>query len=878
LPSAYDLVVNLITETLPEAERRRLLRDFAYASGWRPSYELSEGPLGEGIAKTHLVVEHGLEPSAVITFLEKSHRASELSTSDQDRLLAVSYNNLVDWHLYIDPERVTFCFNRVKPLFQESRRISRSDFDGLKNEAFEEIVGRRPNPNVQSLDQALINTIALWKRTLAAEMNYKVSNTSLSALFNSILFVRAIEDHYRRNRGIDSTEVLLKEWNKIKGKRGTIAEALQNSVRRLTGADLPQDLVNQRDLDVFASLNETIIQNLLLDFYRNKFAPYAYDFSVMSKHALSRIYERYTALLRLEESPQTTFFPRLPTEELNRKTGIIYTPQFIARFFARSIREQMPPKLFRQIRTVDPACGSGIFLRTLLELQCDPLQDGMGSEAISQAFLNTEGWDSDENATHATRLSLALLHLVLAGKLPNHINVRNVDSFRHYNQSSKLKGAFDAVITNPPFIPIQTQSEGLRDSVLSLIGQHAKGRLDSYLAFLWLGIDLLKPGGYGLFVLPHSFLLARSAREIRKKLTDECWIHCFADLSSIQVFEDVGTYVVLLVFQKKAPGLLAPNATIIRCQDFAGRALEDYLNNVRVETPFYSIYDVNQDVFAGDEWVILPKAESAIRSKLIEKSSLGDLAVIKEGLITGADEVFVIDSRLVPDGEEEIFKPFLPDRLMERYRTPQRTGKCVFYPFLQGRKLTEAELSDRFPKTMKYLLSRRAMLEQRKPVMKSQLEWWSPVRPRSPEVLFRPKIVTPHLVLSPRFSLDSSGRYAVSRTPYLYPKVTNAEPEILRFLVAILNSSICYWYISTHSHKVSRGYTMLEPDTLNRVPIPDPARTSSTVMQKLLSLVDNRINERPSTKDATDLEREIDDLVADIYGLTPSEKRSIIAG
>ena len=71
---------------------------------------------------------------------------------------------------------------------------------------------------------------------------------------------------------------------------------------------------------------------LLMDFYNNRFAPYSYDFSIMSKHALSRIYEHYTALLHVAESAQMTFFARLPEEEWNKRHGSIYTPQFIARY------------------------------------------------------------------------------------------------------------------------------------------------------------------------------------------------------------------------------------------------------------------------------------------------------------------------------------------------------------------------------------------------------------------------------------------------------------------------------------------------------------------------------------------------------------------
>jgi type I restriction-modification system DNA methylase subunit len=163
---------------------------------------------------------------------------------------------------------------------------------------------------------------------------------------------------------------------------------------------------------------------LLGDFYRPSFSAYDFNFALMSKHALSRIYERYVTLLEFDEDDrQLSFIPQFPTERFSSRSGAIYTPLFVASFFARFLRDNVTPKTFRQMKTIDPACGSGIFLRTLLELQCNPLIPGTTPQTIHAAFQNTYGIDRDANACQATRLSLALLHLVATGTLPQTINV-----------------------------------------------------------------------------------------------------------------------------------------------------------------------------------------------------------------------------------------------------------------------------------------------------------------------------------------------------------------------------------------------------------------------------------------------------------------------
>jgi methylase of polypeptide subunit release factors len=848
-----------------------MLRDFANDMGWRPSYYLIEPPLTSQYANAHLVVEHGLQPSAVITFLDKSHRLADIRLPDLHQLLSISYNNLVDWHLYVEPDEITFCFNRKKPLYTESRRISRSDYDSLRNEAFDQIVGRKPTPNLPSLDQALIETISSWRRVLSAELRYAVPTVNLSALFNAILFARTIEDQNRRIEP-SSRQLLLEEWGTAEKPESTLRAVILSAMRKIIGTTIPKFLIDEDKLAVFDSLDSSTIHALLADFYLNRFAPYSYDFSVMSKHALSRIYEHYTALLHVEESAQMAFIPRLPEEEWNKRHGSIYTPQFIARYFARFLRNQLPPKLFRQTKTIDPACGSGIFLRTLLELQCDPLQDSVTSDSIRQAFSNAHGWDIDENATNATIYSLASLYLVLTNSLPTQLNVQTVESIAYYQEHTQIKESFDSVISNPPFVALGTQPDEFRQRVALFMGEEAKGRTDTYLAFLKLGLELIKPGGYGLFVLPHSFLLAGSARSLRRRINSECWIHCLADLSAIRVFEDLGSYIILLIFQKKASFVPAkPSTTIVKCQDYVGLALEDSLEGRSTETPSYSIYEVDQKEFERDNWVILPSKESIIRDRLESLPRLSEFTEIREGLITGADNIFILDESRVPKGEESLYAPFLPDREMERYNVPADTGKRVLYPFLDGRKLSQDEIQHRFTKTWEYLVVNKQKLENRLPVRRGNLKWWEPVRPRSPELLFRPKIVSPHLILIPRFSLDEAGKYAISRTCYLYPKTSDKGEDLLRYLVAILNSPVCHWYISTHSHKYSRGYTMLEPKTLKSVPIPNPAGVPVPSLEHLLSLVDRRLKDRS----ALFLESEIDDITGQLYGLTPVEQQVI---
>lgn len=879
----YSTIEQLTSPLLSPLASTRLLNDFAAELGWKPSDHLDVPHVRE-IANAHLVIEHGLENTALITFLQSPWQT--LDSHERRSLFNISYNNLVDWHIQVQSDRAFFYFNRTDPpTLVESPPILQDDYDSLRSEAFELISGKRPNPNIPALDDALIKTISLWKRNLDAEIReigQAVSNDAYSALFNAIIFTRAVEDHYRRTYPIHSpsprlTQTLLESWNKPKESGTPLRETLRLILEKLIGGSIPTYLLSDDKLSYFDDLPRTTVYALLADFYRNKYAPYyTYDFSLISKHALSRIYEQYVSILRHEEPDQPTLmlFSQLPDERWEKSFGSIYTPQYIARFFARYLREQMPPLAYKRIRAVDPACGSGIFLRSLLELQCDPVQDGITTELIDRAFETVLGLDIDSNATQATILSLSLLHLVLTDNLPESLQIIASEAIEYYQKNPQLKDSFDAVIANPPYVALTTQTPAMRQHISEFMDENATGRIDAYLAFLRLGLEMLKPGGYGMFVIPHSFLLSKNASKIRKLILETSWIRCLADLSAIRVFEDSGSYVILLIFQKKVDTEhKAPPSLIIRCQDLVGIALQEALAGIQKETKFYSIYEVDQASFGKDEWIILPPTESSIMRKFEELPTIGDFLDVHVGFISGADNIFILPAEKLPQGEESIYVPFLPDKEMKLYSVPEKTTTYFFSSYIDGRKIEEKELKDVYPQTWKYLMSHKLTLQSRPPVLKGSLAWWQPERPRRPEDMIRSKIISPHLVIVPRFSLDREGKYAVSRSPYLSPKDTGAEDDLLRFFLAVLNSTACYWYMSKHSHKYRAGYTMLEPKTLKKTPVPDPTHVDSALMRRLLNLVDKRLSAVGAI--ALEYDKQLDRLVADLYNLSDQERSAL---
>jgi hypothetical protein len=173
MASAYEELLRIVDAgTAPEL-KIVAMRGFAEELHWTPSYEF-QASFGVDSARDHLVVEHGLGNSAIISFLKTPFRAIDLNASQLRALLAISYNNLVEWHLFVSQTDIRRVNNLAEPSAEPSadqvfpltsdefiKRLSTAELDRLNAESV-----RRTR---RACDDALIAVLSRWKRLLKAD-------------------------------------------------------------------------------------------------------------------------------------------------------------------------------------------------------------------------------------------------------------------------------------------------------------------------------------------------------------------------------------------------------------------------------------------------------------------------------------------------------------------------------------------------------------------------------------------------------------------------------------------------------------------------------------------------------------------------------------
>lgn len=211
-----------------------------------------------------------------------------------------------------------------------------------------------------------------------------------------------------------------------------------------------------------------------------------------------------------------------------------------------------PDSDLRATRVLDPACGSGNFLAAAAHrLVSFVTRTGLPQEECAALIQrNLWGFDPDPVSCFLSEMQLS------AAVTPS---VESVDALMpitvaatrwHIHQADGLalqwpEPCVDLFLANPPYLAAKNTDLSAYPTA------HRRGQADSYLLFLNLGLQIVRPGGWLGLVLPDPLLARTNAASERTRLLKEFTIHHLWHLSDVFTAQ-VGA--VVIIAQKSPPG------------------------------------------------------------------------------------------------------------------------------------------------------------------------------------------------------------------------------------------------------------------------------------------------------------------------------------
>lgn len=519
-------------------------------------------------------------------------------------------------------------------------------------------------------------------------------------------------------------------------------------------------------------------------------------------YTLGRIFEQSITELEILEAEADG---RLSLNKVDKRKrdGVYYTPEWAIDFIVSetlggrleelknecgwppSGSEKLPDEnavlsfeeKLKQIKIVDPACGSGAFLITALRYLLDEwaaiqelrkqvsknyrTREGDTDRIVRDILRdNLYGVDINPASVEITKLAL-WLHTARGDKplssLDDHIRDGNslignnfYDNLAPYTAEQQERinafdweeafpqvfengGRFDVVVGNPPYVKLQNfrkvhadMADFLRTDAAGNPSYEATqtGNFDLYLPFVEKGIQLLNEHGRLGYIAPSLWTLTENGQGLRDFIMRGRHLYGWIDFQSWQVFEEATTYTALQFYTRasndKVKIAFVPDG-VLGNDPWSG-------NDATIAYERLSF---------GDRWLMTTGADRALIDHMYARSRrLDDPGLTRNifvGIQTSADSIYHLKKLgpgrylCTPKGEsapppyevaieDVIMKPLVSGTEAKRYIAPL-TDTYLLFPYQRAegnvRLISAVDMVANYPLAWAYLCSWEADLRAR---------------------------------------------------------------------------------------------------------------------------------------------------------------------
>lgn len=412
-----------------------------------------------------------------------------------------------------------------------------------------------------------------------------------------------------------------------------------------------------------------------------------------------------------------------------------------------------------------------------------------------------------------------------------------------------LKEKFDVVIGNPPYIQLQNNGGELA-KLYEPCGYKTFAKTgDIYCLFYERGYQLLKPNGHLCYITSNKWMRAGYGEKTRDFFDKNTNPQLLIDFAGVKIFESATVDTNILLFAKAA------NEHKTLCA-VTNKQNKDSVKNLSV---FVQQNGTECDFNNSDSWVILSPIEQSIKRKIEAVGTpLKDWDIqINYGIKTGFNDAFIIST----EKRNEILANCQTEE--ERIRTAE-----LIRPILRGRDIKRYgyEWADLWiintHNGIKGKLPRIDVNEY--PTIKAHLDqYWDKISKRADkgdtpynlrncaymEDFNQPKIVWGNLNLKASYALVEDNSFINAPSPMIVPAN--------KFLLAVLNSKLADYYIRQLGVTRNGGYFEYKPMFVELLPVP------LNVDAELLRQIESNVIQLN--------EKEIDDLIYSLYGISSNE-------
>ncbi|NKE04657.1 Eco57I restriction-modification methylase domain-containing protein [Mesobacillus selenatarsenatis] len=717
-----------------DPSQREVIRENLSSQGNRPDYTFTV----RGVSKFFIEakkpsVDILLDPDPALQARRYGH------TSKHNIVVLTNFENLMIFDATVRPQEEDTAKTALLKVYNYTdyedkweeiySYLSRDEvFSGSFDEKFSTLKSNRDTPQI---DEYLIKLINKWRLALASDLYDRHPDYSLTYInditqrfINQIIFLRICED---RN---------LPTYHRLNETIEDPAEINKKILETLKVADKKYNSGIFSNTEIILDLDNEIISSIVEELY---FPSSPYKFNLIDANLLGNIYEVFLSE-RLTVSTNNEIVLSKKTENLNR--DVVSTPYEVVKYMVSKSLEPLcsdkNPTEIMDIKVVDMACGSGVFILEAYEYLVNHVKKWYLNNDRTHLiegqderyFLPFEekkkiltsciyGLDIDANAVEVAKFSLGLKLLEdetapsiqdnsLIPKFENNIKIGNaLVDFKHLqrrkiNDDEKIKinafnwnfggvEKFDAIIGNPPYVKTSDMITMLSADEVRVYEQNYESsykQYDKYMLFIERAIQKLNENGTICFIVPNKFSKIEAGQKLRKLLSDNKYVSEFVDFGSAQLFKEKNVTIyssVLLVTKKENEHFIFEEVD----------DLNDWWANMDV-TGNPKRVTLDSQILSENPWVLVASEDKAeLINKLYSNATLLGEEIDGVKLVELFNGIQTSAERPVPIywfGQDEIKRDLDGIIEIERNGILYKIEKDILKPFFKPTKKSEKNL------------------------------------------------------------------------------------------------------------------------------------------------------------------------------------------
>jgi len=467
---------------------------------------------------------------------------------------------------------------------------------------------------------------------------------------------------------------------------------------------------------------------------------------------------------------------------------------------------------------------------------------------------------------------------------------------------------FDVIIANPPYVGESGHKDLFRKTKQGLLGQFYMGKMDYFYFFLHLALNLAREEGEVTFISTNYYLTATGARKLRADIKQRSSVRRLINFNELRIFESAqGQHNMLTLLRKGCKHERLTNTCITKR---SGLSTPEILNKILgwndIESQYFKV--LQEELYDGSEnYIRLNRVKvgsgghktniNAVLDKLVmQGDQLIRIANINQGVVSGCDYVSSRNQEKLPksadvasgdgififdlenprdiqvvssfaESEKKLLRRFYKNSNIGRYSCNTRTSKRLLYI---GRNFES--LND-YPNISAHLKKFRPILSDRREVKNGLIKYFQLQWPRTEDIFISDKLIVPYRSEENTFAYNDTEWFCRSDCYVITEKTPTYS---LKYLLAVLNSRLYFQWLY---HRGKRKGEVLE---MFQVPLSEiPVKCIDRDTQKpFVNLIDQILSAKKHDPkaDTTALERGIDRLVYELYGLTEEEIKIVEKG